>query len=1013
MARLLRLPCGSSQAFCGHLWRCTVPSFRPFAYGLGASRPTTERADVNLPARAWALATQEAREEGDEQAWLDFEDRALERCGHWRGPEMVQVLHACAVAQRRPKRLLAKLAKDIPDKLPQFDASALCVCLHTFAQLRSRDASLFSVVTRRLLHPDRKEELSPSHVSSLLYSHARILQFDKELVRLAKKSLADERFAFEMEDMATVLQAFATLRAEDLRLSGRSARRVAEAAPAAPLPLLADLLEESEKVPGKCKSATVQVVSLVAGTLTGFLVIFRDVSFALVYCAPHALRHQQAVVTASLLLSSAVAQCVYSWRHSFPTVVACASSLAVPFQSAMAASIASKLGNESESVLATVLCSFSLTALAYGLLIFLLSFVPILDHLKGAFPQPVMCAFFLVAGIGMLQGALELVSGQPLFGSHDLEATAYAQMALTVLVGAANRAGSKWLRHFAVLPASLCLQILGFFLALGLLGQNLSAAREEGWLWEPMAPVTLAGLPLPSEVQWPVVGSQLSSMLSLVVMLVVDLTTTLLPLELMTPTKSLQMDEEFRTAGCSSLAGGVFGGVSYVSLSPTRLNVDAGGEGRETGLISAGLCVLWIWLGPELTAGVPKFVVGGMLCHLAFGYILDGLWEPRALLSHGDYAIILAMVLYYLATDLVPAILVGLALCSFNFMLRYSQSGPLEFVTTAGEAAMFSNRFRSTEDRLYLKTSRGIVVARTFCSQLFFGSIAAILSEVGPWLKDGRFLLLDLSSLRSIDSSALAGFRKLPPHVQTVAVGLPLQLDTQVRRAGLPVCIFQSIDEALEWCEDHVLKFRYLEKNSTDLNSYLLGRPSNNPSLPAPDEPRIDGAAVSAAVARALGSGLEDLEDLLEQVPVRAREVVFREGLAAEGLYVVVSGALQIQHGSQRGIVLGPGEIAVDVNIKRIFGQQAEARRGKPVSAGDLLCEAALYGPLLHTSSLIADTPSLLLLLRRDKLLLAEKRYPQAAIALHRRLLVSQMQKTGAWPAVAPEVLSSRRTASL
>ena len=103
-----------------------------------------------------------------------------------------------------------------------------------------------------------------------------------------------------------------------------------------------------------------------------------------------------------------------------------------------------------------------------------------------------------------------------------------------------------------------------------------------------------------------------------------------------------------------------------------------------------------------------------------------------------------------------------------------------------------------------------------------------------------------------------------------------------------------------------------------------------------------------------------------------------------------------------------------------------------------VLPEAALYGPLLHTSSLIADTPSLLLLLRRDKLLLAEKRYPQAgdeegdesvaipacpksplgfkvkgtgnlrffrtcfghprlsgsqaAIALHRRLLVSQMQ---------------------
>ena len=30
----------------------------------------------------------------------------------------------------------------------------------------------------------------------------------------------------------------------------------------------------------------------------------------------------------------------------------------------------------------------------------------------------------------------------------------------------------------------------------------------------------------------------------------------------------------------------------------------------------------------------------------------------------------------------------------------------------------------------------------------------------------------------------------------------------EMEMPGLPVCIFQSIDEALEWCEDHVLKFR-------------------------------------------------------------------------------------------------------------------------------------------------------------------------------------------------------------
>ena len=60
-----------------------------------------------------------------------------------------------------------------------------------------------------------------------------------------------------------------------------------------------------------------------------------------------------------------------------------------------------------------------------------------------------------------------------------------------------------------------------------------------------------------------------------------------------------------------STTGLLFGNVSYISLSPTRFNADAGGVDRGSGLFAAALCVLWIFLGPELTAYVPKFVVGG------------------------------------------------------------------------------------------------------------------------------------------------------------------------------------------------------------------------------------------------------------------------------------------------------------------------------------------------------------------------------------------------------------------
>ncbi|CAJ1326896.1 unnamed protein product [Effrenium voratum] len=461
--------------------------------------------------------------------------------------------------------------------------------------------------------------------------------------------------------------------------------------------------------------------------------------------------------------------------------------------------------------------------------------------------------------------------------------------------------------------------------------------------------------------------------------------------------------DEFRTAGYSSmLAGALMGNVAYVSLSPTRLNVDAGAVDRASGLVSAGLCVLWIFLGPELTARVPKFVVGGLLCHLAFGYLLDGLWEHRGLLSKGEYLIILAIVLYYLVTDLAPAVLLGVALCSFNFILRYAESSSLEFVRVAGEAAMFSNRFRSAADRRFLKATPGIVVARTFCSQLFFGSMASILQEVQPFLRQGQFLLLDLSSLRTIDSSALAGFKKMPPHIQTVVVCLSPLLQAQVRRAALPVTMFNTIDEGLEWCEDRVLKFRYLGLSQSDLSSVLLAPNTNNPALPPPEPPRLNAAELQRALG-ALGPGLEDLAPLVLQLPVKKQEVVFHEGSMAEGLYVVVSGAVQIQYGDQRGIVLGPGELVPDASIKRSYGSAAgeDASRGKAMSAGEVLCEAALYAPHLHTCSLVADCPSMLLLLRREKLLEAEQRHPKAAIALHRCLMVSQLQKSGSWPSSA------------
>ncbi|CAK0807380.1 unnamed protein product [Prorocentrum cordatum] len=677
----------------------------------------------------------------------------------------------------------------------------------------------------------------------------------------------------------------------------------------------------------------------------------------------------------------------------------------------MTAAVAASV--EADAVVPTVVALHAAVALAYGALLLALSEAPGLDTAKGAFPQPVMLGFFSVCGVGMLSSALELVWGEApstrlLLGG---ESGMRLKAALAVTFGLANRLSTRWIKHYIVLPASLAIQLLLFYAGVALTS-DLEQARADGWLWQPFPPLRLDGLQV-AKVDWGVVAGQSASIASLLVMLVLDLLTTLLPIELMTPEKSTRMRSEFRITGCASaLSGAALGSVSYVSLSPTRMNVEAGGVHRVSGLASAAICGLWMLFGMPLTALVPKVVVGGLLMHLAFGYLLDGLWESRALLSTGEHAVVLSILLYYFATDLAPAIIMGFVLCCFSFVLRYSQSSALSLVTSARDASMYSHCPRSSEDKRYLRTHDEIVVARTSCSHLFFGSIASILADLSPMLSGGRFrfLLFDFSSVRSLDSSALVGFRKLPAGLQVVAVGLRPDLEEKVRRAGLPVCAFGSLDEGLEWCEDRLLGFAHLQAGrAVDARSLLLAPQSNNPRAPGRDCPPLTREEIAAALARAFrDSGLESLVDFFQPVSAKRHEVVFEEGDAAEGMFVIVSGALQVYYGSHRSLILGQGEVVLDGLVKRRFGRKATLSggpeqlgggRGRSLAPGSVVCEAALFVPHRHGWSLVATSLSQLLLLTRDRLLALEQQQPRAALRLHRALLVLQHASAGGGPA--------------
>lgn len=196
-----------------------IPVRRHSSRAFSSARFDTNAAGLNtagqdLARAVWRLAHESQPPAG---AWEALDARAAVpgTCTSLRGHEIVCILHACNIARRHPKLLLARLAEQIPDSLPQISVGGLCICIHTYAQVRSRDKGLFAVVTRHVLHESRTYDLEPVHLVSLLYSHARALFSDRALFDTASQRLAKEASRLSVDDIATALQVFATMRVED------------------------------------------------------------------------------------------------------------------------------------------------------------------------------------------------------------------------------------------------------------------------------------------------------------------------------------------------------------------------------------------------------------------------------------------------------------------------------------------------------------------------------------------------------------------------------------------------------------------------------------------------------------------------------------------------------------------------------------------------------------------------------------------------------------------------------
>ncbi|EEQ99248.1 phosphotyrosyl phosphatase activator, putative [Perkinsus marinus ATCC 50983] len=198
-----------------------------------------------------------------------------------------------------------------------------------------------------------------------------------------------------------------------------------------------------------------------------------------------------------------------------------------------------------------------------------------LETFKTAFPQPVIYGFFVAVGLAMIESSLKVVVGEDILQACWTNRIAFAQCLTSIGFGLLNRFGSRYLRHYLALPGLLLTEIAVVYVCLAACGMSVEEAREE------------------------------------------------VPIETCTNEGELNMRSELVRAGVTNLACGASGGgVCYMSLSPTRLNEDA---------------AVWLVCGGTVLEFIPKPWAAGMLLHLAFGYILEGAWDPRQVLTRSEF----------------------------------------------------------------------------------------------------------------------------------------------------------------------------------------------------------------------------------------------------------------------------------------------------------------------------------------------------------------------------------------
>jgi SulP family sulfate permease len=694
------------------------------------------------------------------------------------------------------------------------------------------------------------------------------------------------------------------------------------------------------------------IPNLAAGTLSALVTLSYATSYgAMIFSAD--LRDHLAAGMPVALTGCWVVALIVALGSSFRFAVGGPDSNATAVLAMASASIASRAtaaGASGESVLATVAMFLSVSAILTGLILYAMGAMK-WGRLVRFVPHPVVGGFLAGTGYLILDGAFRVAAGKPL----SIEALAaigklhWLGVIPALVVAVALLIVPRFWKPFFLTPMAIILGSLVFYAGMLASGATTAECRALGLLFDPLKTDAWSS-PFAgrwSLVRWEAILPHVPEFAAMTVVTVITILLNATGLDLATG-EDADFDKELRAAGVANALSGLAGGmVGYQSISRSLLNFRAGATGRTAGIWCAILCFAAATIFPGLFSYFPRPVLAGLLLYLGLSLLIE--W---AVLSYGrlprrEYMLILLILVLIAWKGFIAGVAFGVVVACVLFAFSYSRTSCIKYDFTG--ATRSSNVERPIEHVEALKAEGDRIYGLCLQGFLFFGTSNAILDKVKERADRGRpmkYVLLDFLRVNGLDASAALAFAKLRQFCVSRGATLCLTgMDDVFRRTLLRggalsegAREFEDTDRALEWAEEQILSELFSD----------------------------DSTAGNAGLEKRLATHFspENLEHLLaalkfEDVPKGA--FVFRKGDDGGALYFVESGRVSVRLPLDDG-----GSVRL-----RAFG------------AGTIFGEMGLYSGLPRSADVVADCPSRIGKLTREKLDRLTGTFPAAAIQLH------------------------------